>query len=96
MFQEIHKMFQETGSFYYCSDGDITNSIQRCYVTTASPSADDGSSVTEASWKRARDEFFWNKYMLQDLIESKVSARRSECLIPYAFTYQQSTCTCIV
>ena len=69
-------MFQETGSFYYCTGGDVTNSIQRCHETAA----DVSSTVTSpqpndnhtAAWKQAHDEFFWNKFMLQDLILSGV------------------------
>lgn len=27
--EELHKMFDDTDSFYYCLDGDITNNLQR-------------------------------------------------------------------
>lgn len=51
---EIHKIFDETDSFYYCPDADFTNNLQR-------------RSATEHD-----DRFFWNKYMLNDIIELNV------------------------
>ena len=74
-------MFQETGSFYYCTDGDITNSIQRCHDTkhgngcNTTGVTNDNKHKTPSSWKQAHDEFFWNKYMLQELIQSGVSVK---------------------
>ena len=63
--QEIHKMF-ETGSFYHCVGGDLTNSVQRLCEKRQSGSGD-------VTWRDACDEFFWNKHMLRELIELNVS-----------------------
>lgn len=54
---ELHKIFDETDSFYYCVDADITNNLQR---------QNDGERD---------DRFFWNKFMLRDIIELDVSVR---------------------
>ena len=63
----------ETGSFYLCMGGDLTNSVQRlCEKQTSTDEPDVRRHVT---WRDASDEFFWNKHMLRDLIDSNVSTR---------------------
>lgn len=52
--EELHKIFDDTDSFYYCLDADITNNLQRMN--------DDDID----------DRFFWNKYMIKDIIELEV------------------------
>lgn len=52
---EIHKIFDDSDSFYYCLDSDFTNNLQR-------------KNSTEYD-----DRFFWNKYMLKDILELNVS-----------------------
>lgn len=52
---EIHKIFDDSDSFYYCLDADFTNNLQR-------------KNTTEHD-----DRFFWNKYMLKDILELNVS-----------------------
>lgn len=80
--EELGKMFNDSESFYYCPDGDITNTIQR--QQTIDPET--------PFWQRADDRFFWNKYMLQDLINSKSEMCRP-WLIPIIQGYVQiETC----
>lgn len=59
---EIHKIFDESDSFYYCLDIDFTNNLQR----KSSPQCD--------------DRFFWNKFMLKDVMELNVIRCRIDCL----------------
>lgn len=51
---EIHKIFDDSDSFYYCLDADFTNNLQR-------------KDAHEYD-----DRFFWNKYMLKDILELNV------------------------
>ncbi|KAL7647035.1 UNVERIFIED_CONTAM: hypothetical protein RMT77_002292 [Armadillidium vulgare] len=57
---ELTKMFNESESFFYCQDYDITSSLQRQNETSYNKSL--------PLWKRADDRFFWNKHMLQDFM----------------------------
>ncbi|GBM70723.1 Phosphatidylinositide phosphatase SAC2 [Araneus ventricosus] len=61
--EEFTKMFTDTDSFYYSFTGDLTNSIQRMYYQSKDPEYK-GLPL----WKRIDDRFFWNKYMLSELI----------------------------
>nr|XP_056705917.1 phosphatidylinositide phosphatase SAC2 [Euleptes europaea] len=59
LLEELLKMFMDSDSFYYCSTYDLTNSVQR------------QSACEKANlplWKKVDDRFFWNKHMVQDLI----------------------------
>ena len=58
-------MFNDSESFYYCPQADITNTMQRQQSLAA-------TGKDTPLWARADDRFFWNKTMLQDLIDSKV------------------------
>ena len=58
--KEIMKMFTDCESFYYCPTGDLTNSIQQQHKTSG--------NLRQAP----DDRFFWNKNMLQDLIDVDV------------------------
>ncbi|KAI1278468.1 Phosphatidylinositide phosphatase SAC2 [Halotydeus destructor] len=66
--EELLKMFNDTDSFYYCPDGDLTNSMQRLY-----------SNYDAASpiWHRLDERFFWNKHMVSDLITLSESGHKS-------------------
>jgi hypothetical protein len=67
---ELQRIFTETDSFYYCSDGDLTNSLQRqCDLKEKSKELLNNKGV----WRTVDDRFFWNKHMLQDLISLNVS-----------------------
>lgn len=52
---EIHRIFDDADSFYYCLDADFTNNLQR---------KDSG---------QCDDRFFWNKFMLKDILALNVS-----------------------
>lgn len=57
-------MFTDSESFYYCPDGDLTNSVQR--LRSDKMAADAGSKMA------ADDRFFWNKHMMHDIINADV------------------------
>lgn len=63
---ELHKIFSETESFFFCQTRDITNSLQRSCQQDSQ--GNDGTPL----WKIVDDRFFWNKYMLQDIINLNV------------------------
>lgn len=67
--EELNKIFTETDSFYFCQTGDITNSLQRRCVTE---SQQNGKEQNKPLWEKVDDRFFWNKHMLQDIINLKV------------------------
>lgn len=58
-------MFNLSDFYYYSPNGDITNSVQRQNLSTY--------NTSDPLWKRADDRFFWNKSLLDDLINSGVS-----------------------
>ncbi|XP_069695260.1 phosphatidylinositide phosphatase SAC2 isoform X2 [Periplaneta americana] len=61
---ELQRVFTETDSFYYCLDGDITNSLQRlCDLKEKNKELNN-----KGLWRFVDDRFFWNKHMLQDII----------------------------
>ena len=62
---ELSKMFNDSDSFYYSTDTDLTSSLQR----QSDPEYDSGLPM----WRRAEDDYFWNKHLLADLIEQDVS-----------------------
>lgn len=67
--EEFHKMFTEADSFYYSHNYDLTNSIQRQYLKSESR-----KGATSPLWYNADSRFMWNHFMLNDLIQSKVSS----------------------
>nr|NP_001036740.2 spermathreecae, isoform F [Drosophila melanogaster]ABI31191.2 spermathreecae, isoform F [Drosophila melanogaster] len=54
--EELHKIFDETDSFYFSFDCDITNNLQR------------HEAKSEESQSQPDERFFWNKHMIRDLI----------------------------
>ncbi|XP_008546060.1 phosphatidylinositide phosphatase SAC2 isoform X2 [Microplitis demolitor] len=64
LLEELSKIFSETGSFFFCHTGDITNSLQRQNNYTELQS---GKSKRPL-WQTVDDRFFWNKNMLRDII----------------------------
>uniref|UniRef100_A0A6J0T0K2 Phosphatidylinositide phosphatase SAC2 isoform X2 n=1 Tax=Pogona vitticeps TaxID=103695 RepID=A0A6J0T0K2_9SAUR len=59
LLEELLKMLMDSDSFYYSLTYDLTNSVQRqsaCEKTTL------------PLWKKVDDRFFWNKHMIEDLI----------------------------
>lgn len=67
--EELNKIFTETDSFYFCQTGDITNNLQRLCVTE---SQQNDKKQNKPLWEKVDDRFFWNKHMLQDIINLKV------------------------
>lgn len=67
--EELGKIFTETDSFYFCQTGDITNSLQRLCIIEPQQSEEEQNQLL---WQRVDDRFFWNKHMLQDIINLKV------------------------
>ncbi|XP_066535600.1 phosphatidylinositide phosphatase SAC2 [Hoplias malabaricus] len=63
LLDELYKIFMDSDSFYYSPTYDLTNSVQR-------QGASENSDLP--LWKRVDDRFFWNKYMIQDLINLQV------------------------
>ncbi|XP_068155595.1 phosphatidylinositide phosphatase SAC2 isoform X3 [Drosophila tropicalis] len=53
--EELHKIFDETDSFYFSFDCDITNNLQRHEAGSENGPLQD-------------ERFFWNKHMIRDLI----------------------------
>ena len=58
---EMSKLFNNTNSFYYSPTLDLTNHSSRKNIIR--------KVGNEAVWATADERFFWNKYMLKDLIE---------------------------
>lgn len=58
--EELHKVFDDTDSFYFSFDCDITNNLQRHEVkeNDAQPEPD--------------ERFFWNKHMIRDILKMNV------------------------
>ncbi|KAM9365096.1 phosphatidylinositide phosphatase SAC2 [Pholidichthys leucotaenia] len=63
LLEELYKIFMDSDSFYYSLTYDLTNSVQR-------QGDSDKSDVPQ--WKQVDDRFFWNKHMIQDLIDLQV------------------------
>ncbi|XP_064173185.1 phosphatidylinositide phosphatase SAC2-like [Anguilla rostrata] len=69
LLDELLKIFMDSDSFYYSVTYDLTNTVQR---------QGDAQNTSLPLWQRVDDRFFWNKYMIQDLINLQVS-----CWEPY-------------
>ncbi|KAE8740674.1 hypothetical protein FOCC_FOCC013822, partial [Frankliniella occidentalis] len=65
--EELVRIFTETDSFYFSFTGDITNSLQRQSSSSSNikQSASDHGSI---NLNTIDDRFFWNKHMLQDIL----------------------------
>ena len=79
---EIIKLFNENCSFYFSYMGDLTNSLQRQYAAREAAAAN--SSVPPDMlplWQRADDRFFFNRSMLQEIINLE-DTRADPWLLP--------------
>ncbi|XP_063834532.1 phosphatidylinositide phosphatase SAC2 isoform X2 [Ostrinia nubilalis] len=69
---ELHKIFDDSESFYYSRTLDLTNTLQRQYEIEKILETEEGTGkpVTDITrwWKHVDDRFFWNKHMLKDII----------------------------
>ncbi|KAF3708461.1 Phosphatidylinositide phosphatase SAC2 [Channa argus] len=63
LLDELYKIFMDSDSFYYSMTYDLTNSVQR---------QGDSNKSNLPLWKQVDDRFFWNKHMIQDLIDLQV------------------------
>ncbi|XP_032365824.1 phosphatidylinositide phosphatase SAC2 isoform X2 [Etheostoma spectabile] len=63
LLDELYKVFMDSDSFYYSKTYDLTNSVQR---------QGDSDRSSLPLWKQVDDRFFWNKHMIQDLIDLQV------------------------
>uniref|UniRef100_A0A3B5Q4D4 Inositol polyphosphate-5-phosphatase F n=1 Tax=Xiphophorus maculatus TaxID=8083 RepID=A0A3B5Q4D4_XIPMA len=63
LLDELYKIFMDSDSFYYSMTYDLTNSVQR---------QGDSDKSNLPLWKQVDDRFFWNKHMIQDLINLQV------------------------
>ncbi|XP_061491816.1 phosphatidylinositide phosphatase SAC2 isoform X1 [Rhineura floridana] len=64
LLEELFKMFMDSDSFYYSLTYDLTNSAQR-------QSAREKANLP--LWRKVDDRFFWNKHMIEDLININTS-----------------------
>ncbi|XP_032523606.2 phosphatidylinositide phosphatase SAC2 isoform X1 [Danaus plexippus] len=69
---ELHKIFDDSDSFYYSRTLDLTNCLQRQYEIEKILETEEGNGkpITDITrwWKYVDDRFFWNKHMLKDII----------------------------
>ncbi|XP_069395050.1 phosphatidylinositide phosphatase SAC2 isoform X2 [Paralichthys olivaceus] len=63
LLDELYKIFMDSDSFYYSLTYDLTNSVQR---------QGDSEKTSLPIWKQVDDRFFWNKHMIQDVIDLQV------------------------
>ncbi|KAL3050018.1 hypothetical protein OYC64_012138 [Pagothenia borchgrevinki] len=63
LLDELYKVFMDSDSFYYSETYDLTNTVQR---------QGDSEKSSLPLWKQVDDRFFWNKHMIQDIIDLKV------------------------
>lgn len=88
---ELHKIFNESDSFFYSRTLDLTNSLQRQYENEKILEKEEGSRpVTDVTrwWKHVDDRFFWNKHMLKDIIALE-SPQCDEWILPIIQGYVQ-------
>ena len=57
-------MYNDADYFYYSDTYDLTNSLQRQNA--------DSYNKEKPLWERADERFFWNKSMLEEIMEVKV------------------------
>ncbi|KAM9395205.1 phosphatidylinositide phosphatase SAC2 [Salvelinus alpinus] len=63
LLDELYKIFMDSDSFYYSMTYDLTNTVQRQGDTVKS---------NLPLWNQVDDRFFWNKHMVQELIDLQV------------------------
>ncbi|KAH8242763.1 hypothetical protein KR032_001875 [Drosophila birchii] len=56
--EELHKIFDDTDSFYFSFDCDITNNLQRHVA-----------KLEENQQQQPDERFFWNKHMIRDILQ---------------------------
>lgn len=66
LIDEMVKMFNDSDSFYYSPNGDLTNTMQRKYKKIVE--VEGVGSDAQSAWARLDDRFFWNRFMISSLI----------------------------
>lgn len=61
--EELMKMFNDSDSFFYSPTGDLTNTLQRQFSGKY--------NVEDPLWKRCDKRFFWNEFMVKELLNSE-------------------------
>ncbi|KAK3095790.1 hypothetical protein FSP39_019195 [Pinctada imbricata] len=64
--EEIFKLYNDTDSFFVCETFDLTKSIQR-------QSLSDTTKDGQLDWNNADPRFFWNRYMVSELLDMDVN-----------------------
>lgn len=64
LWDEVEKMFSQSDSFYFSPDVDLTKSVM--------VSGEKYDSATP-SWHTSNSRFFWNKFLLKELINLEVA-----------------------
>lgn len=64
IWDEVEKMFTNADSFYFSPNVDLTNSVM---------ALGESYNSKEISWRSANVRFFWNKFLLKELIDLKVT-----------------------
>ncbi|EEB13673.1 suppressor of actin, putative [Pediculus humanus corporis] len=65
---ELNKIFTDTDSFYFSMTYDLTNSLQRHHDLNLKNSNNNNNNN---NWQNIDDRFFWNKYMIRDMLNSQ-------------------------
>ncbi|XP_072565473.1 phosphatidylinositide phosphatase SAC2 isoform X2 [Paramormyrops kingsleyae] len=65
LLDEFFKIFMDSDSFFYSMTYDLTNAVQR-QGGVGKP------EVPPPLWQRVDDRFFWNKHMIQEVIDLQV------------------------
>ncbi|XP_014236993.1 phosphatidylinositide phosphatase SAC2 isoform X2 [Trichogramma pretiosum] len=73
--EELGKIFTETDSFFFCRTRDITNSLQR----SCERQEQCADKRKPALWRTVDNRFFWNRFMLQDIIN--LNTDKADCWI---------------
>uniref|UniRef100_A0ABD2XJU5 SAC domain-containing protein n=1 Tax=Trichogramma kaykai TaxID=54128 RepID=A0ABD2XJU5_9HYME len=73
--EELGKIFTETDSFFFCRTRDITNSLQR----SCERQEQCADKRKPALWTTVDNRFFWNRFMLQDIIN--LNTDKADCWI---------------
>ncbi|XP_028414935.1 phosphatidylinositide phosphatase SAC2-like [Dendronephthya gigantea] len=82
--EEFIKMFNDSQSFYYSENADLTNSVQRNVKK-------DDKRKNEPVWKTADNRFFWNKAMLEEIMAlSETDASAHGWIVPVIQGYVQT------
>ncbi|XP_055518209.1 phosphatidylinositide phosphatase SAC2-like [Leucoraja erinacea] len=85
LLEELVKLFTDSDAFYFSQTYDITNSAQRQWRWQRQ-----GINSEEGLLAKVDDRFFWNKYMIRDLLK-KQSAMSDAWIIPIIQGFVQVT-----